>query len=265
MSWRAVVAVLGLTVLVSAPVQAQSIEHHEGETISSSRKAGQDKGGARCAQAAKLVVQLTNEFRQQQQRPPVTVNAKLAATAQDFADFMARTGKYGHTADGHRPSERVTQHGYKYCIVAENIAYVYDSAGFATKELGQQFFTGWKNSPHHRKNMLDPDVIETGVAIARSSETGYYYAVQLFGRPKDRQINFTIANDADTTIQYKVGQQSFPLPPHYRRTHQVCRPPEITLQPDTKAARTLQPKNGSTYVVQQNGAGQLEIHPQETP
>ncbi len=35
-----------------------------------------------------------------------------------------------------------------------------------------------------RKNMLAPEVTETGVAVARSGKTGRYYAVQMFGRPR---------------------------------------------------------------------------------
>lgn len=37
---------------------------------------------------------------------------------------MAKTGKYGHAADGRKPAERAAAHGYEYCIVRENIAYL---------------------------------------------------------------------------------------------------------------------------------------------
>lgn len=38
-----------------------------------------------------------------------------------------------------------------YCIVSENIAHQYNSLGFTTEELAEQFVQGWKNSPGHRK------------------------------------------------------------------------------------------------------------------
>jgi uncharacterized protein YkwD len=41
---------------------------------------------------------------------------------------------------------------------------------------------GWKRSPGHRRNLLAREATQTGVAVARSDQ-GYYYAVQLFGRP----------------------------------------------------------------------------------
>ena len=42
----------------------------------------------------------------------------------------------------------------------------------------------------------DPDVTETGVAVARSEKTGYYYGVQMFGRPKSAAVVFKVENRA---------------------------------------------------------------------
>lgn len=94
------------------------------------------------AMATTLIISRTNAFRQEEGHQPVTTNPLLMATAQDFADYMARTDRYGHTADGNQPAERAKQHGYDYCIVAENIAYQYNAGGFTTAELGGGFFTG---------------------------------------------------------------------------------------------------------------------------
>src|SRR5262249_23921315 len=127
------------------------------------------------AQATKSLIDSTNAFRKEEGRSSVSVNPKLTDTARYFADFMARTNKYGHNADGNRPADRAKKHGYDYCIVLENIAYQYNSRGFTTDELARGLFEAWKNSPGHRKNMLDPDVTETGVAIAHSDKSGYYY------------------------------------------------------------------------------------------
>src|SRR5205085_9863408 len=128
-----------------------------------------------------------------------------------------------------QPADRAKEHGYDYCIVLENIAYQYDSTGFTTEKLGGGFFTGWKESPGHRRNMLDPDVTETGVAIARSADTGYYYAVQLFGRPKSLRIEFRIANSTGAVVRYKVGDREYDLPPGVVMTHEVCRPTDVVV------------------------------------
>ena len=164
---------------------------------------------------------LTNQFREQEKLTRVEVNPQLQKTAQYFADYMARTHRYGHQADGSTPDERTKKFGYDYCIVAENIAYEYNSAGFTTAELASEFFEGWKASPGHRKNMLDPDVIETGLAIAQGVDSGYFFAVQVFGRPKSKAVEFTITNAAPIAVEYKMGDRTFTLEPRHIRTHQV--------------------------------------------
>jgi uncharacterized protein YkwD len=79
------------------------------------------------ATVAQLIIHRTNAFRQEEDRQQVAANPQLMQTAQDFAHFMARTDKYGHTADGNRPATRAKQHGYAYCMVSENIARHYSS------------------------------------------------------------------------------------------------------------------------------------------
>lgn len=132
----------------------------------------------------RLVIERTNQLRRAEGRTKVEPDAKLHSAAQAFADFMARTDKYGHEADGRKPSGRVAAHGYAYCVVSENISYQYSSDDFATAELAIRYFEGWKKSPGHRANMLERSVTDTAMAVSRSSKTGRYYAVQLFGRPR---------------------------------------------------------------------------------
>jgi uncharacterized protein YkwD len=133
---------------------------------------------------ARLVVAATNQFRRRQGLRDVAVDSRLTAAARQFAEFMARTDKYGHDVDGKTHAERAGQQGYEYCRISENIAYRYSSAGFETAALAAGFIDGWKSSPPHRKNMLDPAVTETGVGVARGGKSGRYYAVQMFARPR---------------------------------------------------------------------------------
>lgn len=206
--------------------------------------------------SAELIVRGTNEFREAEGRREVKVDARLNATAQYFANYMARTGNYGHHADGRRPEERATKHNYDYCIVSENIAYYYSTVGIATGDLMRGFVRGWKRSPEHRKNMLDPDVTEIGAAVARSQQTGYYYAVQMFGRPKSTLIKFMVGNKSDTAIHYELNDQTFPLPPRVTRTHRQCRPAELTVQWPTGQKNTaIRPKNDDHYTVIRDDGG----------
>ena len=88
-----------------------------------------------------------------------------------------------------------------------------------------------------------------GVAVARSDKTGYYYAVQMFGRPKSLAVRFTIANDSDAAAEYRLGEQTFTLSPRYTRTHTRCRPPEVTFQFSGEKERPLKPADGDQFVV----------------
>jgi uncharacterized protein YkwD len=133
------------------------------------------------ARAVTLVIDETNAFRHDEGRGAVARDDKLEDTARDFARYLARTGKLDHDADGHTPAERAQRRGYRWCRIAENIAYQFDSRGYTTERLARELVAGWKKSAGHRRNMLERDVRHTAVAIARSDRNGYYYAVQLFG------------------------------------------------------------------------------------
>jgi uncharacterized protein YkwD len=139
-------------------------------------------------QVEDLVVEGTNHFREAESRMALRASPKLQKAAADFAELMARTGEFEHTAGGTTLVSRVKAAGYEYCRIAENIARHYSTAGFTTRDLARHLVDGWKNSPGHRKNMLQPDVVETGVAIAYRRHEGreYFYSVQLFGRPPHR-------------------------------------------------------------------------------
>lgn len=217
------------------------------------------EGAADVDRVEKLIIEQTNEFRKKQDLEPVQPNSELDAAAEYFAGFMARTNKYGHQADGQTPSERAEEHGYDYCIVSENIAMQYSSLGFKTPELARKFVTGWKESPEHRKNMLAPDVTDIGVAVAQSESSGRYYAVQMFGRPKSKQIAFEIVNQSGATVQYSVGEQSFELPPRYTRTHQRCRPAKLVFPREQADDTTFQPQDGDRFVVTEGEDGGYEV------
>src|SRR5437016_1322189 len=80
----------------------------------------------------KRIIEATNEFRSKENRRELSVSPELSRAARYFADFMAQTDKYGHTADGKQPGERAKEHGYQYCLIGENIAYFFNPAGFST-------------------------------------------------------------------------------------------------------------------------------------
>jgi uncharacterized protein YkwD len=207
---------------------------------------------------AASIVDKTNRLRTEHGRDPLESAADLEEAAEYFADYMARTDEYGHMADGRQPSERAQQHGYEYCIVAENIATHNRSDAQSEQAAAEQWVQGWIDSPEHRDNMLDPAVTEIGVAAAYSEQSGFYYAVQMFGRPRSEAIEFTIRNEARRTIEYRLAGRTYSLPSGASRVHQECRPPELVLEGE--AEESVQPKGGDQYVVVE---GQDELSMQQ--
>ncbi len=200
----------------------------------------------------------TNALRKTRELAPLATVPALEKAAQDFADFMARTDKYGHRADGRTPSQRAAAAGYDYCLVAENIASQYRSGGFASHELARALSDGWEGSASHRKNMLDPDATETGVAVARSKRTGTYYAVQLVARPRSAMAQFAIANLAGVAVSYRIDGEPATIKPQKTRKLGRCRPPEIVVLgtgKDRGGRETFHPRNGDRILITSDAAG----------
>ncbi|HEX9310681.1 MAG TPA: CAP domain-containing protein [Gemmatimonadaceae bacterium] len=122
------------------------------------------------------IFDLINAERRRQGLRPLVFNERLDRMAKIQADNMARFQKMAHTLpDASLPTlgDRARYVGYPYGRIAENVALGYPSA--------ETVVEGWMNSSGHRRNILDHEVAETGIAIARSSAGGLYYC-QVFGR-----------------------------------------------------------------------------------
>ncbi|WP_374676495.1 CAP domain-containing protein [Ideonella sp.] len=197
-----------------------------------------------------------NAFRAESGLAPLAPERALQEAARAFAAYMAESDHYGHEADGRTPAQRSEAAGYRWCAVAENIAYVMRSDGFATEELARRLMDGWIASPGHRRNLQDGDMTQTGVAIAHSTRTGRYYAVQLFGRPRDARVRFDIRNSGRQPTRYTLGEQAFDLPPGTTRTHEQCRAEPLRL-PGRGAA--VAPRDGAHYRLEPAGAGDWRL------
>ena len=206
------------------------------------------------AEAARSIVILTNEFRRVEGVGATRPDAQLAAASLSFANFVARTDRYGHEADGKQPAARAEEQGYRHCIVLENIASLYHSEGFSTQELTERVLQGWKLSPGHRKNLLDREVTDIGVAVAQSVASGKYYAVQMFGRPHSKRIEFRVVNTSPAAAEYEVDGKAFTLPPGATRVHQQCRAARLTVHsPGDRPPTTMEPANGARYEIERAG------------
>ncbi len=211
------------------------------------------------------IVELTNAFRVEQKLAPVKPNAKLTAAARAYAEFLARSNLFSHTADGRQHSDRVKSAGYEYCETSENLALNLDSRGFETRQLASDAVEGWKRSPGHRKNLVSPHVTEIGVGVAKARDQEKYLSVQLFGRPEILKYTFNIQNDVRYPVTYKFGTETHVIKPGIVDTHTACQPASIVFEQarsmiSGKALKsTYAARHGDTYKITGSTAGNVVI------
>ncbi|MDU8929586.1 CAP domain-containing protein [Alisedimentitalea sp. MJ-SS2] len=112
--------------------------------------------GAAGAEPVREVVTLTNQFRAQNGLGPLAVSPVLEAVAEVHGRDMAKKGIFSHTgSDGSSVGKRAKRQGYKFCLIAENIA--------KGQRSPQAVMQSWTTSKGHRKNMLLRKAREIGV------------------------------------------------------------------------------------------------------
>lgn len=207
------------------------------------------------------VIAQTNALRGRHGLTAVEPDANLAEAAQKFAEFMARTERYGHEADARRPADRAAAEGYEHCMLAENIAYVVSSSGFTSEQLASRLVAGWWQSPGHRENILLAPATHTGFGVAQSERSMRYYAVQLFARPRSASTRFEVANRTDTPVRYEVDGEAFNLATKVTRTHTRCTDATLRIlwPDDTDGTTGVRPRNGARYVVARDRSGRFSF------
>lgn len=226
-------------------------------TVAGARAEGPDP-----AAVERAIIRLTNGERQKVGARPLDVNPQLAKAAREFAGTLARTGKFAHDADGKQPWDRTDAAGYPRSFISENIAMQQLPEEPGTEELAAGFLKAWLNSEGHRKNLLDPDVDDLGVGVAKSAD-GKWYAVQDFGIPKTKTFEFQVANETKGPVTYTLGGQSFTLEPGVTNTHTLGKPLPFALsQPEGVSAPAVSrtPRAGDKLVIRKgdNGAYRVE-------
>lgn len=221
------------------------------------------------AAVAAALLARSNALRAASGLAALEVEPRLSAAALNFAAYMAQTDRYGHEADGHSPAERARAQGYAYCAIAENIAYA-ASPGNDDDEAGvlaQRLFDGWVSSAPHRRNLLDAELTDVGVASAFSARSARQYAVLLVGRPSAAAVVVSLANRTRTTVRYEFAGELFALEPGVTRTHSRCRKSTLALKDaaaDPRAARPLTASPGARYQIEDGlegcGCGAIRRH-----
>lgn len=130
------------------------------------------------------VVERTNSTRIASGSGAVRANSRLTHAARSFAEFMARTGRFAHHADGRNVLVRAQRAGYEPRVICENLYTCTVPGGMTSEELAAATIDGWMHSEGHRKSLLESRVHEIGVGVAGDSRTGTYYVVEILAGPR---------------------------------------------------------------------------------
>ena len=200
-----------------------------------------------------MVVEGTNEFRASQSLLTQSRERRLDEAARALANYLADVGEFNHESGGTNPEIRVNRAGYHHCVVAENLARYYDTAGFTTGRLAHALVQGWKDSPGHRRNLLEPDALDTGVAVVLRKREKYeeFFAVQLLARSDAKAVKFTVRNRAEFPVTYRVNGKAFSLDPRWSRSHSRCVGGDVSFE--GRARGRFDADKDACYVVQPNG------------
>jgi uncharacterized protein YkwD len=201
------------------------------------------------------IVEATNAFRSKHNLSALRPNPQLAAAARAYARSLAAMKDLTHTANGTTPATRAQAAGYAYCVIAENLAAIYDSRGFSPHGYAQRALDGWEASPGHRENLMRPAVSEIGIGVAGSSSNDpRYVAVQLLGRPSSMKYSFTVANKAGLPVSYSFDGKERTVRDHESVRHTVCAPGVLAITTG-KSVERYEPKNGQVFTLRPAGGG----------
>jgi uncharacterized protein YkwD len=105
---------------------------------------------------------------------PVTIDPELMRLAYEQAHAMAARDKLDHSA-GQPFQDRIRKSGFDAALAVENVG-----AGYHTLA---EAFSGWRDSPPHRDNMLNRGVTRMGIAAVYTPQSKYkvYWALILAG------------------------------------------------------------------------------------
>src|ERR1700733_16246178 len=150
---RAMIAILGLLTLggcaAEVPVEQPSMYLNMAD------------GAKLDSQAAASMISL---YRQNNGLGAVVVDPELTKLAESLSQAMASHNKLDH--DVKAPLEkRLSSSGYPATLAVENV-----SAGYHTLA---EAFSGWRDSPPHRANMLKNGVTKLGIAASYAPNTKY--------------------------------------------------------------------------------------------
>jgi uncharacterized protein YkwD len=135
------------------------------------------------ASARSAIVDQTNAYRQAKGLGPLTLSEDASSVAQAYANYLARTAKGGHRADGRDPVQRLRAGGVKFCkFRGENWHESWTRPARASPDAAMNAaMRFWKRSPGHERALRSRSTeIGVGVAGWKHGNQWYYQEIQVF-------------------------------------------------------------------------------------
>lgn len=151
------------------------------------------------------LLNLTNQERQANGLPTLTLNDQLSQAAAGKAEDMMINNYWAHISpSGVTPWQFITNAGYHYTAAGENLA-----RGFTTSS---SVTDAWMASPEHRANVLSSNYQEVGFAVREGSLTGEsdtVLVVEMFG---SRAYAAPVKQAPQVVQQANAQAQPTPIP-----------------------------------------------------
>lgn len=118
------------------------------------------------------MLQAINQIRVRHKLAPLMISEQAARMAREHAVDMGQRGYFSHERPKlpDRPAESFRERVRRFRLkgsTAENIA---TSSGYTLETSLKQAIQGWLQSAGHRRNILDPDSVSTGIGHYRWEE-----------------------------------------------------------------------------------------------
>jgi uncharacterized protein YkwD len=133
---------------------------------------------------ANAAASMISGYRRNNGLAAVTLDPALMRAAEVQAQAMARSNKFEHNAGGEFKT-RIARSGFEADVAVENIG-----AGYHTLA---EAFSGWRDSPQHRANMLKAGVTHMGIATAYAPGSKYKVFWALIMAGADDSANKSVA------------------------------------------------------------------------
>lgn len=142
---------------------------------------------------AQEMIRFTNQARRENNLPQLEVNTALTKAALKKGEDMITKEYFSHdTPDGKKPWYWINKKEYDYVFAGENLAMDFTS--------GEMIHRAFLKSPTHRRNLLDPDYKNIGVAVVSG---------KMFGNDTDILVMFFGAQRGDLVIAKQDAKLRF--------------------------------------------------------